>query len=69
MSNRVYKIIELVGTSEKSIENAIENGVAEAKNHHEHLDWFEVVETRGFIDKQQVKYYQVHMKIGCYETV
>ncbi|WP_367606528.1 dodecin [Legionella sp. W05-934-2] len=69
MTDRVYKIIELVGTSEKSIENAIDNGVSEAKNHHLHLDWFEVIEIRGFIDKQLVKYYQVHMKIGCYEPV
>ena len=69
MSNRVYNIIELVGTSEKSIEHAIENAVAAAQSNHKKLDWFEVVETRGFIDDQQVKYYQVHLKIGCYEAV
>lgn len=69
MTNRVYNIIELVGTSEKSIEHAIENGVKEAKKQHQHLDWFEVIATRGFIDNQQVQYFQVHMKIGCYEML
>lgn len=67
MTNRVYNIIELVGTSETSIENAIENGVAEASKQHQHLDWFEVIETRGFIDTNKVKYYQVHLKIGCFD--
>lgn len=69
MGNRVYKIIELVGTSEESIENAIENGIAEAKNHYKNLDWFEVVETRGLIENQKAKYYQIRLKIGCYDTV
>ena len=67
MTNRVYNIIELVGTSEQSIENAIERAVAQASNEHQKLDWFEVVQTRGFLQENKVKYYQVHMKIGCYE--
>ena len=67
MTNRVYNIIELVGTSEQSIEDAIEGAVAQASNEHQKLDWFEVVQTRGFIEENKVKYYQVHMKIGCYE--
>jgi len=67
MTNRVYNIIELVGTSEHSIENAIEQAVAQASKGHQKLDWFEVVQTRGFIQEKKVKYYQVHMKIGCYD--
>ena len=67
MTNRVYNIIELVGTSEQSIEDAIERAVVQASNEHQKLDWFEVVQTRGFIEENKVKYYQVHMKIGCYE--
>lgn len=67
MTNRVYNIIELVGTSEQSIEEAINNAVSQASKKHPHLDWFEVVQTRGFIDNNQVKYYQVHLKIGCFD--
>ncbi len=69
MTNRVYSIVELVGTSETSIEQAIENGIGGARKEYKNLDWFEVIETRGFIDNQQVKYYQVHLKIGYYDSV
>ncbi len=64
---RVYKIHEIVGTSENSIEDAINNAVAHAAKGQHKLDWFEVVQTRGLIDGKQVKYFQVHLKVGCYE--
>jgi len=69
MSNRVYNILELVGTSEKGIEAAIDNAIKEAGKKHENLDWFQVIETRGLIDDNRVKYYQVHLKIGCFEKI
>lgn len=66
MSNRVYQVIELVGTSENGIEEAINNAIKTAASLHGKLDWYEVLETRGFIDGEKSKYYQVHLKIGCH---
>ncbi|MGI9292541.1 MAG: dodecin [Pseudomonadales bacterium] len=64
MSEHVYKKIELVGSSPKSIEDAIENAVDKASNTLEHLDWFEVAETRGKVSRGRVEYYQVVLKVG-----
>jgi len=66
MSNRVYQVVELVGTSEEGIEEAINNAIAKASTTHGKLDWYEVVETRGFIEGDKTKYYQVHLKVGCH---
>lgn len=60
------KPVELVGTSEESIEEAINNAIAEAAKKHGKLDWYEVITTRGFIEGDKSKYYQVHLKIGCH---
>ena len=49
MSDKTYKLIELVGVSENSIEEAIQNAVARANQTLNNLDWFEVVEARGVI--------------------
>lgn len=65
MTDKVYHIIELVGTSQEGIEQAVDNAIAHASKSHGKLDWFEVLETRGFIDGGKVKYYQVRVKIGC----
>lgn len=65
MTDKVYQIVELVGSSQESIEKAIDNAIGQAAQSHGKLDWFEVVQTRGFIDSNKVKYYQVHVKIGC----
>jgi len=64
MSARTYKKIEIVGTSEESIEDAINGGLATASKSLKHLDWFEVVETRGHIVDGKVGHYQVVMKVG-----
>lgn len=64
MSEHVYKIIELAGSSRDSIEDAIEKAIARANETVRHLSWFEVAETRGFIEEGKVKYYQVVLKIG-----
>ncbi|MCA8894614.1 MAG: dodecin domain-containing protein, partial [Amphiplicatus sp.] len=53
-----------VGTSKKSIEDAIENAIATASKSVKNLDWFEVVETRGFIENGKVGWYQVALELG-----
>lgn len=64
--HRVYQIVEMVGTSTESIEAAIHNAIAEAGRSHGKLNWYEVIQTRGFIKDGQHEYYQVHLKIGCH---
>ncbi|HYQ37773.1 dodecin family protein [Pseudomonas sp. MAP12] len=62
--NHVYKKIELVGSSRTSIEDAINNALAEAAKTVHNMDWFEVVETRGHIANGKVAHWQVTVKIG-----
>ena len=64
MSDNVYAISKVVGTSKKSIEDAIENAITTAAKTVKNLDWFEVVETRGYIDNDKVAYYQVSLELG-----
>ncbi len=64
MSERVYKKIEVTGTSATSLEEAIENAVARAAKTVHKMRWFEVVETRGRIDDGKVAEWQVTLKIG-----
>jgi flavin-binding protein dodecin len=64
MSDRVYKIIEIVGSSTKSSDDAIQQAIAKAGASLHNLDWFEVVETRGHIVDAKVAHYQVKLKIG-----
>jgi dodecin len=64
MSDRTYRITELVGTSPDSIEQAIRSGIARASQTLRHVDWFEVTEIRGYIRDGQLDHYQVGMKLG-----
>ena len=64
MENHVYKKIELTGTSERSIEDAVENAIARAAQTVHGLRWFEVTETRGDISDGKVAHWQVTVKIG-----
>lgn len=64
MSEHIYKIIELVGSSRSSIEDAIENALARAHKTVHHMDWFEVAETRGHVVDGKVGHYQVVLKVG-----
>jgi flavin-binding protein dodecin len=64
MSNHIYKKIELVGSSQTSIEDAIQNAIAKAGETIQNLRWFEVVETRGQIEDGKAAYWQVTIKIG-----
>jgi len=64
MSAHVYKIVELVGSSPNSSDEAIRNAIERASETLTHLDWFEVVETRGHIADGRVAHYQVTLKVG-----
>lgn len=64
MSNRTYRVSEIVGTSPDGIDEAIRNGVARAGQTLRHLDWFEVLQVRGQIKDGAVEHFQVSMKVG-----
>lgn len=64
LTNHVYKILEIVGSSEKSIEDAITNAIALASKTVRNMDWFEVTQTRGHILNGKIGHYQVTLKIG-----
>ena len=64
MSDNVYAVSKIVGTSKKSIEDAIQNAVETAGKTIKNLDWFEVKETRGYIKDNKVAYYQVSLELG-----
>jgi|SRR5215204_1316557 len=64
MHDHVYKVIDLVGSSEKSIEDAINNAVMRAAETVRNLRWFEVAQVRGQIENGKVHYYQAVLKVG-----
>ena len=64
MPDHVYRIIEVAGSSERSIEDAIQNAVGRASRTLRQVGWFEVVQTRGQIEGGRVGHYQVTLKVG-----
>ena len=64
MSDHIYKIVELVGSSPDSSDAAIRNAISRASKTLKHLDWFEVVETRGHIVNGDIAHFQVTLKAG-----
>jgi flavin-binding protein dodecin len=64
MDDHVYKVSELVGSSEKSIEDAIQTAISRAAVSLMNLRWFEVGQIRGHIADRAVKHYQVTLKVG-----
>jgi dodecin len=64
MTAHTYKMIELVGSSATGSDDAIRNAIAKAAQSVRHMDWFEVVETRGHIVDGKVAHYQVTLKVG-----
>ena len=64
MADHSYRVIEVVGSSESSIEDAIKGAVADAAKSLRHIGWFQVVETRGHVEDGAVKHFQVTLKIG-----
>ena len=64
MANHVYKTIEITGSSPKGIEDAIEVAIAKTGKTVHNLRWFEVADTRGFIENNKIAHWQVTLKIG-----
>lgn len=64
MADHVYKVTELTGSSSKSIEDAIQNAIKRASKSLRNLRWFEVTETRGYVENGNVAHWQVTVKIG-----
>ena len=64
MSSHVYKLIELVGSSPTSTDDAIRNAIRKASATVKHIDWFQVIETRGHVADGNVAHFQVSLKVG-----
>lgn len=64
MSDHVYKVLELVGSSETGIEDAVRNAVERASSTLRNLRWFEVANVRGHIENGRIAHYQVTVKVG-----
>lgn len=62
--SRVYKLVEIVGTSEKGFAEAVAVGVKRAAKTLRNMEWFEVTELRGRVAKNRVAQYQVKLKVG-----
>lgn len=64
MSDHVYKMLELTGSSPTSIEEAVTTALARASKSVRNIHWFEVVETRGHVEEGKIKHWQVTIKCG-----
>ena len=64
MSNHTYKLIELVGSSTQGTDDAINNAIERASKTLRHMDWFEVIDTRGHLADGKVAHFQVTLKVG-----
>ena len=64
MSDHVYRVTEIVGSSPESIDTAIRNAITRATATLRHVDWFEVVSTRGVVADGDVAHFQVTLKVG-----
>jgi flavin-binding protein dodecin len=64
MDEHIYRVIELAGTSETSIDDAVRAAIARANQTIRNLRWFEIVQTRGHIEGGKVRHFQVTLKVG-----
>ena len=64
MSNRTYRVTEIVGTSPDSVDTAIRNGIERASSSLRHVDWFEVTQIQGHVQDGRVDHFQVGLKVG-----
>ncbi len=64
MAEHVYRLIEVVGSSKKSSDDAVRNAIDRARKTVKNMRWFQVVEIRGQIDQEELAYWQVTLKIG-----
>jgi flavin-binding protein dodecin len=64
MPDHVYKTIELVGSSTRGVDDAVQKAIAKAAETVRNLRWFEVLDTRGHIEQGKVAHWQVTLKLG-----
>jgi len=64
MSNHIYKMVELAGSSSTSIEDAVQTAITRASKTLRNIHWFQVVETRGSVSGGKVEHWQVMLKVG-----
>ncbi|WP_151770610.1 dodecin [Streptomyces abyssomicinicus] len=64
MSDNVYRVTEIVGSSHEGVDQAIRNAVSRASKTVRNLDWFEVTQVRGHIEDGEIAHYQVGLKVG-----
>ena len=64
MADHVYKLVDLVGTSDESVTDAIQNAITRASSTIRNIRWFEVVQVRGDVANGKVGHYQVTLKVG-----
>ncbi|TMH07247.1 MAG: dodecin domain-containing protein [Betaproteobacteria bacterium] len=64
MSNHVYKLLELTGSSTTSIEDAVQNAIEKASETVRNIHWFTITETRGHVDNGKIAHWQVSLKLG-----
>ncbi len=64
MANHTYKLVELAGSSPKSIDDAIQSAIARASKTLRNIHWFEVIQTRGSVTGGKVEHWQVTLKVG-----
>lgn len=64
MSDHVYRVIEVVGSSEEGSDDAIRKAIERASATVDEIGWFEVLETRGHVEAGKVKHFQVTLKVG-----
>lgn len=62
--DHIYRVIELAGTSDKSIEDAVSSAIARANKTIRNLRWFELMQTRGHIENGKIAHFQVTLKVG-----
>ena len=64
MNEHIYKQVELTGSSQTSVEEAVQNAIAKAAKTLRNIHWFQVIDTRGYIENNSIHYWQVTIKLG-----
>lgn len=64
MNEHIYKQVELTGSSKTSVEDAVQNAIAKAAKTLRNIHWFQVTDTRGYIENNAIDYWQVTIKLG-----
>ncbi|MCL8025815.1 dodecin [Nocardioides bruguierae] len=64
MTDRTYRVTEIVGTSPDGIDQAVRNGISRASKTLRHIDWFEMTQVRGHVRDGEIEHFQVGLKVG-----